>query len=251
MDVLAFARFGVLLVRPGMLVIVAAPFGGSYGTAYTKVGLTVMLAFMMAPVAPVPETLGPMGFSMTLAREAAIGLALAFGVRVLIGAAELAGYLAGFQIGFSYASVADPQTGVRNNIMSSLYGLVAVLVIFGTNTHHDILRALAQSYHALPIGAGGLDGSLAGVVARMLGLIFLVGTQIAAPILLVLLIAELALGLMSRAAPSLNLLSLGYPVRLVLGLLTIALTFRAIPLAIEHGIPAMLRMSAQLAEVFR
>ena len=251
MDPDQLARFGVLLVRPGLLVAAAPAFGGTYAPGLLKVGLTVVLALVVATVVPVPQVLGPVGIGVVVAREAAIGLSLAFAVRLLIGGAELAGYLAGFQIGFTYATVADPQTGAHNNVLSTVYGLLALVVFFAANAHHDFIRALLRSYDALPLGAGGIDASLGGLVARMLGAVFTIGAQMAAPVVIVLLVVELALGLMSRAAPSLNILAQGFPVRLVVGLLALAATLRAIPVVIESAIPRLLELGVHTAAVFR
>jgi flagellar biosynthetic protein FliR len=251
MDPDQLARFGLLLVRPGLLVVGAPAFGGTYAPGLVKVGLTVVLALVVATVVPVPASLGPIGVGVVVAREAAIGLSLAFAVRLLIGGAELAGYLAGFQIGFTYAMVADPQSGVQNNVLSSVYGLLALVVFFAANAHHDFIRALLLSYEALPLGGGGIDDSLGGLVARMLGAVFTIGAQMAAPVVIVLLIVELALGLMSRAAPSLNILAQGFPIRLAVGLLALAATLRAIPVVIQTAIPRLLDLGVHTAAAFR
>lgn len=251
MDPSILARFGLLMIRPGMLIVGAPAFGGTYAPALVKVGLTVTLAMVIGAVVQVPDVAGPAGLTVVIAREVVIGLSIAFAVRILVGAAELAGYLAGFQIGFTYATVADPQTGARNNILSSVYGLLALVVFFAVNAHHDFLRALVLSYEALPVGVGGVDQSLAALTARMLGAVFTVGAQMAAPVMIVLLVVELGLGLMSRAAPSLNLMAQGFPVRLIVGLLALALTLRAVPVVIESGIPQLLELGTRTAAVFR
>jgi flagellar biosynthetic protein FliR len=251
MDPAVLARLGLLMIRPGMLVVGAPAFGGTYAPTLVKVGLTVTLALVVGAVVQVPDLGGPVSLTVVIAREVAIGLSIAFAVRILVGAAELAGYLAGFQIGFTYATVADPQTGARNNILSSVYGLLALVVFFAVNAHHDFLRALVMSYDALPVGVGGVDRSLAALTARMLGSVFTIGAQMAAPVIIVLLVVELALGLMSRAAPSLNLMAQGFPIRLIVGLTALALTLRAVPVVIESGIPRLLELGTRTAAVFR
>jgi flagellar biosynthetic protein FliR len=85
----------------------------------------------------------------------------------------------------------------------------------------------------------------------MLGAVFTIGAQMAAPVVIVLLVVELALGLMSRAAPSLNILAQGFPVRLVVGLVALAVTLRAIPVVIQGAIPRLLELGVQTAAAFR
>jgi flagellar biosynthetic protein FliR len=205
-------------------------------------------AMAVVPFAPAAE---PVGLALLLTREAVVGLALGFGLRVLVGAAEFAGHLAGFQLGFAYASVVDPQSGARNNVLSSLYGLTTLMVVFLLDAHHELLRALVVSYDVLPIGAGSVDEGLGLLVARLLGLVFFVGVQMAAPIIIVQLVVELGLGLASRAAPTLNLMAQGFPIRLLVGLLTLAAMVRVIPVVIERTVPSMLELTARLASAFR
>src|SRR4029078_5695982 len=109
------------------------------------------------------------------ARELLIGLALSLSVRVLIAGAELAGHLSGFQIGFAYSSLVAPQSGARNVVLSALSATFVVMVFLVLDGHHQLLHALAASYAALPIGAGGwaATGELAPPAARTAGRGFL------------------------------------------------------------------------------
>jgi flagellar biosynthetic protein FliR len=215
-----------------------------------KIGLSVLLAATTMAVVPFAPSGEPVGLGLLLTREAVIGLALGFGVRLVIGAAEYAGHLAGFQLGFAYASVVDPQSGVRNNVLGSMYGLTALMVFFAINAHHDVVRALVLSYDVLPIGAGGVDASLGGLVGRMMGVVFFVGVQMAAPIIIVQLLVELGLGLAARAAPMLNLMAQGFPIRLLVGLLTLAAMIRVIPTVVERSVPVALELAARVALAF-
>jgi flagellar biosynthetic protein FliR len=245
------AGLALLLVRPGMIVIGTPFLGAVNAPAHARVGLTVMLAIVLAPFVVVPAALPATGLAVVVLREIAIGLALALAIRILMVAAEFAGHLAGYQIGLSLGSLIDPQSGVRNNVLALLYGNVTAVICLATNAHHALLRALADSYALLPIGAGGIDESLVRAVSRMLGLVFILGTRIAAPVLIVLLLVELALGLLARVAPSLNVMMAGAPVRLVVGLLMAAATITALPVLITRYVPTVLDLGAATARAFR
>lgn len=250
-DLSVLPRIGLLLVRPGMVVAAAPVFGGMFVPMPVKAGLTVVLAFMLVPAVDVPASLPAAGVAAVAAREAAIGLALAMAVRLLVAAAEVGGALTGFQIGFSYASVVDPVGGARNNVVASLYGSLAILTLFAVNGHHAVIRALALSYQELPLGAGSIDGSMAETVARMLALVFAAGVQMAAPVVVVLLLVELTLGLVARAAPALNLLSVGFSVRAVIGLLALAATVHVLPSIAGRAAQPAFALAAKLAGAFR
>jgi flagellar biosynthetic protein FliR len=245
------AGFALLLVRPGMLVIGTPLFGGSYAPAQVRVGLIVLVATVLAPFIALPSPVAAGGLVLLVARELVIGLALAFAIRVLLAGAEFAGHFSGYQIGLSVGSLIDPLTGVRNNVLAILYINVAIVVCLSTNAHHALLRALLDSYQALPIGPGGLDVTGVSHVAGLLGTVFVMGVRIAAPVVLVLLVVELALGLLGRVAPALNVMIAGAPVRLVVGLLLVAATTIVFPSVISQYLPGAFRLAADLAASFR
>jgi flagellar biosynthetic protein FliR len=145
----------------------------------------------------------------------------------------------------------DPQSGVRNGVISAIYSTVAVVVFFGVNAHHDLLRALVRSFEALPVGAGHVGAAMPELVMRMLGLVFVLGAQLAAPVVIVLLVTELALGLLSRAAPTLNLMAQGFPIRLLVGLLALASVVKVIPGVVAAAVPAALDLGVRAASTFR
>lgn len=249
-DLTPIARFALLLVRPGMIVAIAPALGGMYVPAPVKIGLTVLLAIGLLPSVPVTFA-KDVALTIVIAREAVIGLALAFVARALIAGAELAGHLSGQQIGFSYGATVDPASGVRSTILTTLYGSLAILAFFAINGHHALLRALAASYAGLPIGAGHVDSSIVAAVRQTLGLVFTTGIRLAAPVVIVLLIVELLVGLISRAAPALNFMVIGYPLRLIVGLFVVGLVIPAIPAVTASLTDQTIALAARLAAAFR
>jgi flagellar biosynthetic protein FliR len=250
-DLAVVERFALLLVRPGMLVMIAPGIGGNHIPAPVKIGLTVLLALGLLPSVGVPRALPEVSLAMVIAREAAIGLSLAFVLRALIAGAELAGHLSGQQIGFSYGATIDPQSGVRNNMLSTLYGSLATLGFLGINGHHQLLRALAESYAGLPIGIGHLNPSIVASVRDIFALVFILGARLAAPIVVVLLIVELAVGLISRTSPALSFMVIGYPIRIVVGLMLLAALVGTIPAVTNSLVGSVLLTGANTARAFR
>lgn len=251
MDLSIVWRLGLLLVRPGALVAATPPLGGLYVPAPVKIGLTLLLALILAPTIEVPTGIAPAALAVVVGRELLIGLALAMAVRVLLAGAELAGQLAGFQLGFAYAAIVDPQTGARNNVVASLYANLALFTFLAINAHHVLLRALARSYAALPVGFGHTSASMATTVSAMLGTVFVVGVQLAAPVVVVLLIVELAIGLLTRAAPALNIMVIGFPVRLLAGLLALAAAVSVLPGLVRAAAPALIELATRLAQALK
>ena len=184
-------------------------------------------------------------------REMAIGLALALAVRVIIAAAEFAGHFAGYQIGLSLGSLIDPQSGVRNNVLALLYGNSSWSSLPGDQRPPLAAARAGRLLRGLPIGLGRVGDTLASSVARLLGLVFVLGVRIAAPVVVVLLLVELALGLLARVAPSLNVMIAGAPVRVIVGLLVLAASLVALPALIGRYVPTVFELGAGLAAAFR
>ncbi len=249
-DTATISKFGLLLVRPGLLVSTTPVFGGIHVPVPVRIALGILLGLTIAPAVPSPQSAGTAGLVLIVAGEALIGIALGLGVRILVGAAELAGHLAGFQIGLSYAAVVDPQSGVRNNVVAALYANLSMVTFLGINGHHAVIRALAASYEALPIGAAGVSGPLAPLVAHMLGLVFVTGTRLAAPVVTALLLVEIVMGLVARAAPSLNLLIVGTPLRLLAGMLALSAGIQVVPGVIAGATTPALEAAVRLVRAF-
>jgi flagellar biosynthesis protein FliR len=250
-DLAPLMRLGLLLARPGMLIVASPGFGGTYAPAPVKIGLMVFVAIAMVPAVPVPAIDAPLALLLVIARELAIGFAFSLAIRVLIGGAELAGHLAGFQMGLAYGATVDPQAGVRNPLLVVLYGNISTLTFLMINGHHAFLRALSQSYADLPVGVGGLDGSMPEVVAQLLGILFVVGARLAAPIVLVLVLVEIALALVARSAPMLNLMVVGPSVRLIAGLLVLAVIVPSVASLVTGVSESALHLAVRAAAVFR
>lgn len=245
------ARVGLLVVRPAMVIAVMPGLGGAFVPAQVKVALAGLIAIALVPSVEVPPSATEIGLVLTVGREVAIGLALGFTMRALVAGAEFAGHLSGFQIGFSYAATIDPASGVRNSMVSSLFGLLAVLTFLGVNGHHAVLRALVSSYDGLPIGLGGVDQAIVASVRDMLSLLFTVAARLAAPVVIVLLVVEVVVGLIARTAPSLGFMVIGYPLRLAIGLFVLGLIVTVVPGVVSSYVSPAIDIAARAASAFR
>ncbi len=244
-------RFGLLLVRPGMLVAAAPPFGAAFAPMPVRLGVTVMLTLALTPIIAAPVAFGLIDLALVITREMAVGLAIALGIRALIAGAEFAGHLTGYQLGFSYGSIVDPQSGVRNSMFAALYANLALITFFMLNGHHMLLRAMAASYAQIPIGLGRVNGSLVGAVTSMLGIIFVLGVRLAMPLVLVMLVVEIALGLIARAAPGINLMVVSQPLRLIIGMMVVASILAMAPGLVARYITPSLEAGMRAALAFR
>jgi len=251
MDFGLLVRVGLLFARPGMLIMSAPVFGGHFAPAQVRIGLAFLVTIMLMPVVDVPNVVSITALGLVLARELAIGLAFSLSLRALIAGAELGGHLTGSQLMLSYGSTIDPQGGVRSTVIATLYGNLTLLTFFAVNGHHALLRGLINSYLALPIGMGQVDESLVRGVMQLLGVVFIFGLRLAAPIIVVMMIVELGTALISRAAPAISVQVIGAPIRIIVGLLAVSAVVPLVPGLATRFITVASEIALQVARAFR
>jgi flagellar biosynthesis protein FliR len=158
--------------------------------------------------------------------EVMIGAILAFGVFAAFGAFSVAGKILDIQSGFGLGYIYDPVTAAGSPIFATMLNLVAVAVFFGLDAHLALFRGLAFSLHELPPG-GGLSEISAEAVIKQFGLMFTLGVALIVPVMLCLLMSEVALTVVSRVLPQMNIFVVGIPVKIFIGLSVLALIIGA------------------------
>jgi flagellar biosynthetic protein FliR len=218
-----------------MGLIAIAPLYGNNGIPATlKVLLGVMLAAIVAPGLPRVPGADPLSLAgmLILAQQFLVGFAMGFAMRLVFTAVELAGELIGSTMGLSFATFFDPQSQGRSAAVSSLLSLLTLLVYLAANLHLALLSALVDSFASVPVSATPVGTDAFHLLAGWGGRIFSAGVQLSLPVVAALLIVNMALAVLSRAAPQLNLFGVGFPVTLTVGLLMLAaaLPYLAVPL---------------------
>jgi flagellar biosynthetic protein FliR len=200
--------------------MVFCPFLGSDAVPIpVKAGLTLLLTVILQPLhGPAALALGSWQWAQTMVSELLVGLLLGIVANFLFEAALLAGQILGVQIGYSLATVFDPQTNADTPVLSEFHQMAALLIFLQLNVHHWLLRALVRSFAYLPPGGAHATLAMAGGLLQAAGGIFLTGVQIAAPSLVATLIADMALGFLGKASPQLPVLFIGLAVKNLVGL---------------------------------
>jgi flagellar biosynthetic protein FliR len=209
--------FGLILAEP--------VFGNRSVPLAAKVGLALFVTLLLAPVLPPPPAVEPASAEGVLiaVQQLAIGLGMGFALRIALTAAETAGQLAGLQMGLGFAVFFDPQSSAQTAVVGQFVGLFAILVFLSTNGHAVVLGVLADSFRALPVAQAPLEPLGWRVLVEWGGAIFSAGLIISLPVVAALLIANIAVGIMTRAAPQLNIFAVGFPVTLVTGFVALYL----------------------------
>lgn len=201
-------------------------FGNPAFPLTTKVALGVFVAMIIAPT--VPPAAGADPFSMAggliLVQEMLIGLGMGFVIRLVFGAVEFAGEISSLTMGLGFASFFDPSTQARSSAVSQFLALLASMAFIAANGHLVLLSALAESFVSMPVSATPMHAEGFRLLAEYGVKIFSAGLQLSLPIVAALLLTNIALGILTRAAPSLNLFGIGFPVTLGVGFIVIAAT---------------------------
>jgi flagellar biosynthesis protein FliR len=220
--------------RAAGFVLLAPPFNSRSIPAPVKGALAMALSLLLSTrIAPsLPEVTG--GFLVVAAvTEVIIGAALGFVVQVLFTAVQMAGDLIDLTGGFSLQPAYDPLAMTNNSSVGRLHYLLATTLLFTSGGHLLIVKGFATSYEGMPIGGGVPTEQLGSVMIKAFAMMFLAAVQIAGPMVAVLLLADVALALLSKAAPALNIFSFGFPFKIMLTLLMLGLTFPLLPPALD------------------
>jgi flagellar biosynthesis protein FliR len=226
-DPLVLTAFALALVRAAAWLVVSPPFNTRMIPGSVKAGVAASLALTAAPQLAhgnVPLDTG--GFIVALVTQAFTGFALGMITLVLVNAVQAAGGLVDLFAGFSLASVYDPINNAQTAIFGRFYELVATTLLFTTNGYLLLVNGWIRSFKVVPIN-GLAVSDIDKVLTKNLGQFFLASVEVAAPVLGCLFLAEVLLGVLSRAAPQLNIFSLAFPLRVIVALVVVAL---AIPL---------------------
>ena len=206
------------------LVSVAPLFSHAALPNTVKLAFGLLLAIAVAPGLPALPQVSPFSWEglLILLQQVLVGLTLGFAMRVAVAAVEFAGELVALGMGISFASFYDPSSRGQTTAVSQLFGWLALMVFVASNLHLVTLAQLADSFQSLPIAVQPLSAAPARGLLAWCSAIFSSGLQLALPVAGAMLVTNLALAILTRAAPQLNLFGVGFPVTLGVGFLMIA-----------------------------
>lgn len=208
-------------------VMAAAPiFGNPSFPRLSKIGLAVALTLVISPVLGAMPGVDPGSAAglMILAQQVLIGLAMGLSVQIVFVTVEFAGNVIGLQMGLGFAMFFDPANSSQVPVVGQFLGLLMTLAVLSLNGHLLIIEVLADSFRVFPISAELPSALTWKVIAEWGGEIFRAGLLLSLPMIAALLIANLAIGVMTRAAPQLNIFAVGFPITLAAGFLVLFVT---------------------------
>jgi flagellar biosynthetic protein FliR len=207
------------MLRVGGFVLAAPIASETVIPRLVKIILSLALAFLMAPLVQIPADLSIFSGAGLLAavQEVLIGVAIGMVVQLAFEALIFAGQTISLSMGLGFATLVDPQRGANTTVLGQLFMIMGILTYLAINGHLVLLGTLAQSFQTLPIGAAHIDKGFLLSVVLWGARVFESGLLIALPAVIALVIVNLALGVVTRAAPQLNLFGIGFTITLLCG----------------------------------
>jgi flagellar biosynthesis protein FliR len=210
----------LISIRLGVVMMMAPMFSAQAISRGVRAGLMLLLVVVLVPVTrdATHAALTP----AVIAGELLAGAIIGIGAAIVVAAAELAGDVIATQSGLSGASSLDPMTNASTPTVSQFMNLLVVALLFAARAHVTMIESVARSLQVMPIGSVALsEYGLRHLIDEMPAL-FVLGLRFAAPVIAVVLLANVAMGALAKAAPQLNVFMLVYPVQIALGLAVLA-----------------------------
>src|SRR5690554_193445 len=225
-----FLIFFLILIRIASFLVTTPLFSVKGIPNLLKVGFAIILSYLLYISMPFDSLNEPsmLSYGIMAVKEALFGMALGFTVNLIFVSFQMAGQMIDFQVGFSMASYYDPLSNNRVSLYGNMYYWLGITLFFAVNGHHYLIYTIAQSFELVPLNTLIFtDFNIISMVSIFSGS-FLIAFQIAVSIVFIILLVDVVIGLLSRTVPQLNILMLGLPLKVLVGLLSTIILLPAI-----------------------
>jgi flagellar biosynthetic protein FliR len=213
------ATFMLPMFRIAALLMTMPAIGTALVPTRVRLYLALAITVVVAPALPPMPAVNALDLSalLLIAQQIIIGAAMGLSLQLFFQAFVIAGQIVGIQMGMGFASMIDPVNGVSVAVIGQFFTMLVTLLFFAMNGHLVVIETLIESFTTLPVGEGLLTANLWQLVLR-LGWVMGAALVLVLPAITALLVVNIAMGVMTRAAPQLNIFSIGFPLTLVLGM---------------------------------
>jgi len=239
--------FIVVFARIGSALMLLPPFGDAFVFTRTKLVLALAVSALATPLAeptlPVLPS-GPLALAVILISEILVGLFIGGVARFLLSGRHTASMIVAYQTGLAAALVFDPSAGQQSVVIGRFFNLMALTLLFTTGLHHVLLMAVLDSYRLMPPGGLPEVGNFAGQAVAFISGSFVIALQVASPVVVIGLLFYLAIGLVARLMPAMQVFFIALPLQVMLGFWVTMVAMSATMLwyfdYIENGIGELL-----------
>jgi flagellar biosynthetic protein FliR len=236
-------------------IFIFTPFLGNFLVPVSvRILLSLSIGYLLSLASALPQIPTEMGLAsltLGLAGELAVGMVIGFAAHCIFAGLQYAGQLLGFQVGLSFVNTVDPQTSNRSTTLSIYMNFLGMMLFLGVKGHHWFIEALGKSLTILPPYSIRFTGSFIAHMTVLVGKIFVIGFQIAAPLLAVLLLTDVVLGIIGRSAPQVHIMIIGLPLKVLVGMTGMGLMLYFLPTAMRGYSNQMFREMLVFLQLMR
>ncbi len=220
----SFVVFLLVFARVSMLFVAAPLLSSRNIPVFVKIGISFFLSmvvfFAMFRKININVPMGLMNILMLVGEQVLVGIAVGFVAMLIFNSVSLAASFYGFQMGFGIVNVIDPMSQGRVPVTGQFKTLVVILLFLATDAHYLLIMALVNSFKLVPLTGFGINTSVLDVIMKAFSGMFFTAVQISIPIIAVLLMIDIGLGIIAKTMPQLNVFIFGFPVKIMVGMLT-------------------------------
>jgi len=205
-----------------------------------RIGLSAIIALLLAQTLPQPVPINDPMTVAIIAQQILIGVALGFSMKIVFAAFQFAGDIIGLQMGLAFAQFVDPEKGSVSPLIGSFLTILASLIFLSMEGHLMLIDAVTKSFDVVPVGSPSSGVTFENIVLAG-GMLFMLGLQIALPVVGALLVANLVLGILTKASPQMNLMSVGFSLTIAMGILVLSFS---VPYMVSTFAEALTRVAS-------
>lgn len=227
----------LVLVRVGTITIFAPFFSVTTFGIQVRIFLSLFVSIALLPTVPatvLPTPMPLIGWAVLFLQEALIGLGIGLVMRMLLVGVQITGHMIGFQIGYSIINVIDPQTAVQTSTITVFLNFIAVVIFVLANGHHFIIATLAGSFTQIPPLHAAFGEGVFRALSSASAVMWVVGLQLAAPMLFLLVLLDVVVGVIGRVAPPVPILIIAFPAKIIVGMLALGVGLMYFRDALHH-----------------
>lgn len=238
--------FYLTLFRVSIVLFLLPFFGGQSIPNMVKGALTIVMTLAIWPYVHVNGVLmpsSPWNIAIMILGELVLGLILGISVNIMFSAIQTGGNFIGVQMGFSMVNVLDPLTGTNEAVTAHFLYMTAILVFLSLNGHLYLMSAMVDSFKYIPPGQLFISSKLTAQLMTISKDLFVLAVKVASPIIASIFVVDLSLALISKMAPQMNVLMLGFPLKIMVGFFFLSMVFTVLAIFVNEyvaGLPELL-----------
>lgn len=217
-----FEKFLFVFARVGAILFFAPIFGSTGVPVKLRIGLALVVSFLVVPlvsISEIPKLKGVLSLAVYMLSELTVGIVISYAIRLVFIAVQIAGTIVDFQMGFGVVNVIDPQTESQVSITAQYMNVLAILLFLVFDGHHVVIQSIVESFSMINPHKFHFSGMTMQILMSLIVSAFVTAVKFSAPIMAALFFISVALGLVARTVPQMNVFIVGFPLQIGIGLM--------------------------------